>query len=222
MSFLASIQLSVGARSSALSRAQTQEVLLELHRFHPEVIFEPIWVETTGDVDLKTSLRLLDKTDFFTREIDSLLLLNRCRIGIHSAKDLPDPLPLGLMMVALTQGVDPSDSLVFRQGENLTSLNVGAKVGTSSVRREQNVHALRSDLICVDIRGTILTRLSQLDEGVVDALIVAEAALIRLGLTDRSRMTLPGASAPLQGQLAVLAREGDEEMMQLFACLDCR
>lgn len=216
------VSLIVGARSSPLSKVQVEEVLLELRAFHPDVTFEPVWLETTGDLDLNTSLRLLEKTDFFTREVDSLQLSGGCRIAIHSAKDLSSPLPQGLVVVALTRGVDPSDALVFRQGECLEGLQRGAKVGTSSLRREDNIRSLRADLVCKDIRGTINARLAQLDAGSFDAVVIAEAALIRLGLTSRSRVPLPGPIAPLQGQLAIVAREGDLEMQELFACLDRR
>lgn len=212
----------VGARASPLSRAQLSEVLLELQDHHPDVQFEPIWIETTGDRDLKTSLRTLEKTDFFTKEVDALQLSGGCRLSIHSAKDLPDPLPKGLILVALTKGVDPSDSLVFREGETLENLPQGAKIGTSSVRREKNVQELRSDLVCVDIRGNIQARLALLDQGIVDSLVMAEAALIRLNLTHRSRIPLRGERAELQGQLAVLACEGDEEMISLFKGIDVR
>jgi hydroxymethylbilane synthase len=199
-----------------------EEVLEELRSFHPEIAFEPIWVETTGDKDLKTSLRALEKTDFFTKEIDALQKSGGCRISIHSAKDLPDPLPAGLTLVALTKGVDPSDSIVLRDNETLDSLPMGAKIGTSSARREKNIDDLRSDLECVDIRGNIQRRLALLDEGVVDGVVMAEAALIRLKLTHRTRTALPGERAELQGQLAVLALEGDEEMRVLFECIDVR
>ena len=217
-----SLVLSVGARGSALSRVQVREVLEELNQMYPSVQFDPIWVQTVGDRDLKVSLRDLEKTDFFTREVDQLLLSGGCRIAIHSAKDLPDPLPRGLALIALTRGIDPSDVLAFRFGEDLSVLPLKAKIGTSSVRREGQVRLLRSDLVCVDIRGTIEARLAQLDEGLVDGLVVAEAALIRLGLHTRPRLVLPGPSAPLQGQLAILSREEDVEMRQLFSCLDCR
>ena len=220
MNFSGSIK--VGARGSPLSRAQLQEVLLELQAFHPGVAFEPVWVETTGDKDLNTSLRTLEKSNFFTQEIDALQLCGGCRISIHSAKDLPDPLPKGLCLAALTQGVDPSDSLVLREGESLESLPFGAKVGTSSVRREKNICALRTDFVCTDVRGTIHTRLALLNRGVIDALVVAEAALIRLKLTHLNRIPLPGERAALQGQLAVLACEGDEEILTLFSCIDVR
>lgn len=211
-----------GARSSPLSRAQVEEVLEELRQFHPKIVFEMLWVETSGDKDQRTSLRSLEKTDFFTREIDHAQLQGMCRIGIHSAKDLPDPLPKGLVLVALTKGVDPSDALVLRKGEDLQSLPQGAKIGTSSVRREKNVLALRSDLICVDIRGNIGQRLALLEKGRVDGVVIAEAALLRLRWTKHNRIPLGGDRAPLQGQLAVVAREGDEEMAALFASIDGR
>lgn len=212
----------VGARGSPLSIAQCHEVLEELKQFHPHIAFHPIWVETTGDKDLRTSLRALEKTDFFTKEIDALQLSGGCRISIHSAKDLPEPLPRGLALAALTKGVDPSDSLLLRDGESLENLPLRAKIGTSSVRREKNIVSLRSDFVCVDIRGNIQTRLSLLDQGLVDGLIIAEAALIRLKLTHRNRIPLPGEGAALQGQLAVIAREDDEEMRALFRCIDVR
>ncbi len=217
-----SIRVVVGARSSPLSKAQCDEILQELRQFHPQVAFEPIWLETTGDKDLKTSLRTLEKTDFFTKEIDVLQLSGGCRISIHSAKDLPDPLANGLVLAALTRGVDPSDSILLREGETVGNLPLRAKIGTSSVRREKNIRDLRSDLVCVDVRGNIQTRLVLLDQGVVDGIVIAEAALIRLKLTSRNRIPLPGERAALQGQLAIIAREDDQEMLELFRCIDVR
>jgi hydroxymethylbilane synthase len=199
-----------------------EEVLQELRCFHPEVEFQPLWIETTGDRDLTTSLRSLEKTDFFTREIDAFQKSGGCRISIHSAKDLPEPLPEGLALVAVTKGVDPSDVIVLRDAETLLSLPFGAKVGTSSIRRETQIRTLRNDLICVDVRGPIERRLALLDTGVIDGVVMAEAALIRLKLTHRTRFPLPGERAPLQGQLAVLSLEGDEQMRELFQCIDVR
>src|SRR4051812_15118097 len=123
--------ISVGARSSNLSKAQAKEVLEELQLFYPEAQFSTLWLETTGDKDLKTSLRHLDHTDFFTKEIDDLQLQGKIRISIHSAKDLPQPLPEGLKVIALTKGVDSSDALVLRPGESVSSLSFGAKIATS-------------------------------------------------------------------------------------------
>ncbi len=222
MSSLAKFFITVGARASPLSRIQVKEVLEELLQFHPEIDFKPIFLETTGDQNQHISLRQQEKTDFFTREIDTLQLAGDCRISVHSAKDLPDPLPSGLVLAALTKGVDPSDVIVLRDFETLESLPKGAKIGTSSVRREKNILQLRPDLNCVDIRGNIQARLDLLGQGTVDGVVMAEAALIRLKLTFRNRIPIPGKCAEHQGRLAVLAREGDLEMIQLFQCIDAR
>jgi hydroxymethylbilane synthase len=217
-----SIEVIVGARSSPLSHAQLDEVWQELKGYYPKVEFAPVWIETAGDKDLITSLRSLERTDFFTKEIDALQLSGGCRISIHSAKDLPEPLPKGLVLIALTKGVDPSDSIVLRDHETIEGLPLGAKIGTSSARREKNVRGLRSDFVCVDVRGHIQARLALLDQGIVDGVVMAEAALIRLKLTHRNRIALPGERAQGQGQLAILALEEDEEMHQLFRCIDER
>ncbi|CCB88314.1 hydroxymethylbilane synthase [Simkania negevensis] len=211
--------ITVGLRDSKLSRKQLDELI---HLFSSEYEFQPTYLQTIGDRQLDVSLRNMDKTDFFTRDIDAIQLAGKVRISLHSAKDLPEPLPKGLMMVALTKGQDPSDSLVFREGENLETLPSGALVGSSSPRRDKIVQTLRPDLLCVEVRGTIEKRLEKLFQGEIDALVVAEAALIRLELTYVNRISLPGPVAPLQGQLAVLAREGDHEMAKLFASLDSR
>ncbi len=208
-----SLEITVGARGSDLSKAQVWEVHRELIQHHPHIQFKPMWITTTGDKDKTTSLRALDKTDFFTREVDQLQLQGHFRISIHSAKDLPEPLADGLKIIALTQGVDPSDVLVYNQ-----ELPDDAIIGTSSDRREQNLLQWKPGLRCVDIRGTIAERLALLDEGKVDGVVMAEAALIRLGLTHRRRMPILGETALLQGRLAVIALESDHEMEDLFRC----
>src|SRR4051794_10633884 len=104
--------LSIASRRSPLAKVQVDEVFKELLTHHPFIKFSCNFVETTGDIDQKTSLRSLDKTDFFTKEIDALVLAGSNRIGIHSAKDLPNPISKGLTIAALTKGIDPSDSLV--------------------------------------------------------------------------------------------------------------
>lgn len=212
----------VGSRSSPLARIQVEEVLAELRQHHPYLDFDPTFVDSTGDKDQQTSLRILDKTDFFTKEIDEMLLKKECRIAIHSAKDLPSPLPKGLLLVALTRGIDPSDSLVLMPGQTIHTLPTAAVIATSSVRREEAVRRLRSDLTFIDIRGTIGKRLEKLYEGEAQGVVLAEAAIIRLGLTSLNRITLPGDTVPFQGQLAVVARADDFEMRELFACIDSR
>lgn len=210
--------IKVGARGSKLSQSQVWEIQRELSAFYPEIELFPTWITTGGDKDLLTSLRDLEKSDFFTREVDQLLLEGVFQVAIHSAKDLPDPLPAGLELIALTRGVSSADVIVY----NTYPLPYGAKVGTSSLRREHNLTQWRPDLQCVDIRGTIEGRLQLLDSGKLDGLIIAEAALIRLGLTHRTYQQLPGEIAPFQGQLAIVARQEDLEMRMLFSIIDVR
>lgn len=217
-----SLSIKVAARSSPLSRAQVHEVQQSLNSFHSQINLEGIFVETTGDVDQKTSLRSLGRSDFFTKEVDELLLQQQCRIAVHSAKDLPDFLSPGLELICLTKGQDPSDVLVLRDGETLESLKSGAIIATSSERREAAVRQLRGDLAFCDVRGNIGQRILLLNNGKADGVVVAEAALIRLGLTHLNRIRLPGPTTPFQGQLAIVARSKDHEMQHLFSCLDSR
>lgn len=186
--------LKVGARSSPLSRAQVEEVQKEFG-----LEFDVQWVETRGDKDRITSLRDLDRTDFFTRELDEMLLRGDVDAVIHSAKDLPDPMPDGLEVVILTKGLDPRDSLVYKK----LPIEV---VATSSERREDAVRKLFPKCSFVDLRGTIHERLLYL-EGDVDGVVVAEAALIRLKLTHLNRIFLPGTTTDLQGRLAIVCRK---------------
>ena len=213
----------VAARASNLSVAQVEEVLSEMRFFYKDMCFKSTLVQTTGDKDQSTSLRHLDKSsDFFTKEIDALLLQGSCQVAIHSAKDLPDPLPKGLVLVALTRGVSSADSLVFQEGQSLELLPKGALVATSSARRDARIKELREDLRFCDIRGTIEARLAKLDNKECDAVVVAEAALIRLKLTRRNRLILSGKTADFQGQLAIVAREEDAGMKALFKPIDTR
>lgn len=214
--------LSASARSSPLSRVQVVEIEKELQTYYPEVHFETTFITTIGDRDQKTSLRSLEKTDFFTKDIDQSLQKGYSRLGIHSAKDLPDPIPKGLTIAAVTRGIDNSDSLVLPGGATLESLKPGAIIATSSERREDIVRQLREDLQFTDIRGTINQRLEIMNSGMVQGIVIAEAALIRLGLTHLNRVKLPGETTPGQGQLAVVAREDDHEVIDLLSCIDSR
>ena len=211
--------IKTGARSSPLSKAQFKEIQEEVQKFHPHLILEPVWAQSPGDRDKETSLRFLGKCDFFTRDLDLMLLEGNIRIAVHSAKDLPDPIPDGLSVVALTHGVDPRDSLVLREGETLHTLKSGSRIGTSSLRREEAVRQLLSDLVFSDLRGTIGDRLSLLEQRQIDGVVIAEAALIRLNLTHLNRSFLSGETTPLQGKLAIVARADDIEMKQMFHVL---
>ncbi len=216
------MKVSVGLRDSKLSKKQLEEVIQAMKIHQIDVILEPIYLKTLGDRHLGVSLRSLDKTDFFTRDIDELQLKGGCRISLHSAKDLPSPIPKNLKLIVLTKGIDRSDVLVFRNNESLKTLKKKARIGSSSKRRDKVIHLLRPDLLCVDIRGTVEKRLEMLLNREIDALVVAKAALIRLRLTHYHHRVLPGKPAPLQGQLAILAREEDEIMEKLFKPLDSR
>ena len=200
----------VAARASPLSKAQVAEVFSELN-----LSYTPYWVETSGDLDKTSSLKTLEKTDFFTKEVDELVLKGICDISVHSAKDLPDPLPEGLKVIALTKGIDPSDSLVMRPNESFRS---GMTIGLSSQRREETLKRMDPTLKFKDIRGTIEERLRLLDTKEVDGVVVAECAIIRLKLNHLNRLKLEGQTAPLQGRLAILAKSEIPE----FNVLDAR
>jgi len=217
-----SLLITVGARPSPLSVAQVEEVLCELQQFHPHIRFKNLLLETVGDRNQQTSLRNLDKTDFFTKDIDEALLSGRCRIAIHSAKDLPETLPPGIVIVAITKGLDSSDVLILQPGMTLENLPPGAIIGTSTERREKALRKLRSDLTFVDLRGPVHKRIERVLSGELDGIVGAEAAVLRLGRVELNRIRLDGNVAPLQGQLAVASRAGDEAMAELFACIDAR
>jgi hydroxymethylbilane synthase len=188
--------MKIGARDSPLSRVQVEEIRREFG-----LTFEVVWVKTRGDLDKASSLRHLEKTDFFTDTLDQMLLAGEIDAAIHSAKDLPAPLPKGLIIAALSKGVDARDSLVLKNLHQKPSV-----VATSSERREEAVRQLFPQCRFVDLRGTIHERLAKLDKE-VDGVVVAEAALIRLQLTHLPRIFLPGPVAPLQGKLAIVCRE---------------
>jgi len=201
----------VAARSSALSRAQVREIQETLH--HMNVVLEPLWITTQGDREKERSLWDVDLADFFTKEVDDALLSYTCRIAIHSAKDLPKELARGLSVVAYTKSLDPSDVLVYHEETRHYQ-----RIGTSSWRRMESVWQLYPHAHPIDMRGTIEERLSLLDTGFVDALVMAKAALLRLHLAYPTHH-LPGPFAPMQGRLAIVARSDDKEMKELFACL---
>jgi hydroxymethylbilane synthase len=212
----------VAARASALSKAQLSEVYQELKNHHPLISFQPLYIETHGDKDLKTSLRGLEKTDFFTREVDRALLEGKCNIAIHSAKDLPETVDRRLTIAAITQGVDSCDVLVLKEGLTLEKLKKKPIIATSSERREESVKAIIPAATFIDLRGTVEKRLELLTSGKADGVVVAKAALIRLNLLHLNHIDLPGTTTPLQGQLAIVTRKHATAMIKLFSCLDVR
>lgn len=207
------MQLLVGARSSCLSRKQVEEVA----SYFPEWTLTPVYYETKGDLDQTTSLRLVEKTNFFTQEIDEALLRGEIGMAVHSAKDLPETLPEGLVVGCLTPSLSGLDALVLQeQGALFPSM----LVATSSKQREQRVLQLVPDAKFVDVRGVIHERLAYLEKG-VDGVVVAEAALLRLGLDKLPRVYLPGPSTPLQGSLALVVRQEDQELVAKLQQKEC-
>jgi len=198
--------LKVGSRSSPLALKQVKEI----QEFIPSVQLVVIPIETQGDKDKFTPLSEVENSDFFTREIDLALLRGDIDIAIHSSKDLPDVLPEGLKVIFETKSLSPFDVLVAKGNLKLKDLPLGARVGASSIRRKSQILSFRRDLKIVDIRGNIQERLNLISENKIDALIVAHAALIRLGLEDKITEILNPVEFPThpkQGRLAIVVKE---------------
>ncbi|MFH1732364.1 MAG: hydroxymethylbilane synthase [Planctomycetota bacterium] len=215
--------LRVGARGSRLSLAQFDEMKELLGILLPETELRLVPIDTPGDRDKSTPLPVVGDDDFFTRNIDAALRHREIDLALHSAKDLPEQLAADLRVAALTPSFAPWDCLVSRDGRTLSDLPEGARVGTSSGRRREALLALRPDARPLDIRGNVPDRLRQLDDGHYDALILAAAGLVRLGLEHRIAQTLSldeAPPAPGQGALAVVARSADTELAGLLAAFD--
>ncbi len=211
-------KLKVVCRNSPLSLIQVKELFSLL----PPVEYELLRLFSLGDKNKHLSLMENIPGDFFTRELDEKLLNGEADIAVHSAKDLPYPLPAGLELYCLTGAKDKSDSLVSRNGLTLKELPTGARIGTSSATRKAELLKQRPDLLVVSIRGTIEERIAQVDDGTVDALIVATCALQRLGLEKRIAQTLPFETHPLQGNLAVTGKKDNPALKAIFAPPDVR
>jgi len=213
----------VGTRTSPLALKQVEEVLLALRRIYPHFKAEVIGVDTHGDKDKATPISEIEGTDFFTREIDDALLKGEIDFAVHSAKDLPDAIKEGLVIAALTKSIDPYDALVSKNGLKLAELSQGARIGTSSRRRKAQLSRYRDDFVIVDIRGNIEERLKKLDNGDLDAIVIAACGLVRLGLEKRITERIPFEILkphPLQGALTIVARADDSEFHKLLSAID--
>ncbi len=210
--------LRIITRGSRLALLQVDELL----SIYPGVRAEVTSVTSYGDRHKEMSLMSDIPSDFFTRELDNALLSGTHDIAVHSAKDLPYPLTPGLEIYALTEAHDKSDALVTRDGSTLAQLPSGARVGTSSNQRKAELLQVRPDLTVVAIRGTIEERMEQVDNGSIDALIVASCALNRLSLSHRRAERLPFATHPLQGNLAVVGVQGRSDLRAIFSQHDVR
>ena len=212
----------IGTRSSPLALKQVEEVIALLEKTHPECKFDIIGTETSGDKDKITPLEKLEGTDFFTREIEEALLDGKIDLAVHSAKDLPDVLHDGLEIAVVLKSIDPYDVLVSKNNLKMEELPSGAKIGTSSLRRKSQLRAFREDFQIFAIRGNMEERLKKLDECDLDAIVIAAAGLIRLGLEDRITEKLAFdilKPHPLQGCLAIEIRSDDGKMKNLVSGL---
>lgn len=215
----------VGTRKSPLALKQVEEVLGYLRKLYPDLTFDIKGIDTYGDRDKITPISDIEGTDFFTREIEEALLNGEIDFAVHSAKDLPDKIPDGLCIAAITKSIDPYDALVSKDNLQISQLRQGAKIGASSQRRKLQLKKYRSDFQVVDIRGTIQERLTKLDSGGLDAVIIAGCALIRLGLEKRIAQRIPFEILrphPLQGSLAVEIRDDNTDLIKILSKIDSR
>jgi hydroxymethylbilane synthase len=216
--------LRIGTRSSELALFQARQVASLLKEIGVES--ELVTYTTIGDRILDKPLSAIGEKGLFTAELEADLLAGRTDCAVHSLKDLPTADPAGLFVVAMLEREDPRDAFVTRPGITATSLAAlpeGAKVGTSSLRRRAQLRALRPDLEVCELRGNVGTRLRKIDEGQVDAALLAAAGLRRLGLGHRivSLLDAPDwLGAPGQGAIAVQARADDERVLPILRQLD--
>ena len=207
-------KIRVIARGSRLSRLQVEEVFKNF----PELAYEIKYLESYGDKNQQISLLNGEApADIFTRELDDAIRQGDADIAIHSAKDLPYPLPEDIEVIALFPAFDTTDSLVSSSHKTLAELPAGSIIGTSSPLRKKGLNELRPDLTIKGIRGCIEERVQQVKDGKYDAAIVATCALKRLGMEDEIAEVLPFPTHPLQGFLAVTAKKGSQDLKQAFA-----
>ena len=207
-------KIRVIARGSRLSRLQVEEVFKNF----PELAYEIKYLESYGDKNQQISLLNGEApADIFTRELDDAIRQGDADIAIHSAKDLPYPLPEDIEVIALFPAFDTTDSLVSRDHRKLAELPAGSIIGTSSPLRKKGLNELRPDLTIKGIRGCIEERVQQVKDGKYDAAIVATCALKRLGMEDEITELLPFPTHPLQGFLAITAKKGSQALQQAFA-----
>ena len=217
--------LVIGSRGSKLALWQAEQARERLRLLNPQGDVHIEIIKTTGDVK-NDPLSVIGGKGVFTKELEDALLDGRIDIAVHSLKDLPTMLPDGLSITAICEREDPRDALVMRAGtENgsLRQLPEGAVVGTSSQRRLAQLKALRGDVIVRDLRGNVDTRIRKLDEGQYDAVILASAGLVRLGLQERISARIATSEmlpAVGQGAIAIETRRDNEFAVQSVSQLD--
>ena len=204
---------------------QAEHVKSRLLALHDHIEVELVAMKTRGDVLLDTPLAKVGGKGLFVKELEQGMLEGRADIAVHSMKDVPVEFPEGLHLPVICQREEPHDAFVSNHYDSIDELPQGARLGTSSLRRECQARTRRPDLDVLPLRGNVNTRLRKLDEGQFDAIILAMAGLQRLGFHDRIRNAMtPEQSLPAigQGALGIETRIDDEEMNALIAPLHDR
>jgi hydroxymethylbilane synthase len=215
----------IATRKSALALWQAEYVKAQLEKHHDNITVELVPMTTKGDIILDTPLAKVGGKGLFVKELEVAMLEDRADIAVHSMKDVPVEFPEGLGLEVICPREDPRDAFVSNTIENFESLPHGAVVGTSSLRRQCQIKALRPDLQIRDLRGNVNTRLKKLDDGEYDAIILAAAGLIRLEMPERIKEYIaPELMLPANGQGAVgiECRTDDENIKALIAPLECK
>lgn len=211
--------LKIATRQSPLALWQAEHIRARLEALHADLTVELVTFVTQGDKILDTPLAKIGGKGLFVKELEAALLDGRADLAVHSMKDVPMALPEGLTLAVICEREDPLDAFVSNTYASFDDLPQGAKVGTSSLRRKCQILKARPDLEIIDLRGNVGTRLSKLDAGNYDAIILASAGLKRLELADRIRHTLdPVVSLPAvgQGALGLECREDDQAVLDLI------
>ena len=213
----------IGTRSSKLALWQADYVADCLQKKYPRLRVEKKLMTTKGDKILDAPLAKIGGKGLFTKELEMAMLAGEIDLAVHSLKDMPTEVPEGLVISAVTKRLDAGDALVSGKFQSLRELPLGAKVGTSSLRRKAQLLHVRPDLEIRDLRGNVNTRLKKLDEEDFDAIVLAVAGLKRLSFAHRITEILPKdilLPAVGQGALAIEAREDDGSVREMIAFLN--
>lgn len=216
-----SSKLRIGSRGSQLAIWQANHISALLRARGHEVEIEII--HTTGDKITDVALAKVGTKGMFTKEIEEALAAGRVDLAVHSLKDLPTELPKGFEIAAITERQDPRDAFCSLHYANFQELPKGARVGTSSLRRQAQLKAIRPDLDIYPLRGNVDTRLRKLEQGDYDAVILAAAGLKRLGKTELIKQIIPAETmcpAAGQGALGIEIRDRDAKTRDLLAFLN--
>lgn len=217
------MKIIVGSRGSNLALTQTNWVINELKKHHPNIEFEVKIIKTKGDLIQNVSLDKIGDKGLFVKEIEQQLLDKKIDIAVHSMKDMPSSLPEGLKFAGVPKREDVRDVLILKEGyKSLEDLPKGAKIGSGSKRRKYQLLKHRPDLEIVPIRGNIETRMRKIEDENLCGVILAAAGLIRAGLEEKITCYLDRdvvIPAPAQGALGIEIRKQDSNVEDILNCI---